>query len=376
MSSYNRTVTSRFSLQDRSAPAAFRTDGRRRAAFMLAGLLLGAQALSQASAQDAPLPPVPDYGPNLERFDYPYKVGQFNLTSQGQALSMAYMDVWPERPNGRTVVLMHGKNFCGATWEGTIRALRAEGYRVVVPDQVGFCKSSKPQAYQFSFHQLAANTHALLDMLGVERAVVMGHSMGGMLASRYALMYPHEVDALVMVNPIGLEDWKAKGVPYRSIDQWYERELKANAEGMKKYQQSTYYSGTWRQDYDKWVLMAAGMLAGEGRERVAWNQALTYDMIYTQPVVHEFGQIRVPTLLLIGEQDNTAPGKDAAPPEVAKTLGNYRELGPATARAIPGARLVTYPELGHSPQIQDPKRFHRSLLEGLEAMLPQGGDRR
>ena len=87
----------------------------------------------------------------------------------------------------------------------------------------------------------------------------------------------------------------------------------------------------------------------------------------TQPVVHEFGQIAVPTTLLIGEKDNTAPGKDAAAPEVAKQLGNYPELGPKAAKAIPNAKLVTWPELGHSPQVQDPKRFNEALLEALLA---------
>ena len=335
-----------------------------RLALAASALLLAAGAHAQAR--------VPDYGPMLERFDYPYKVGQFNLESQGQALSMAYMDIWPAKPNGRTVVLLHGKNFCGATWEGTIRALSRDGYRVVAPDQVGFCKSSKPAGYQYSFHQLAANTHALLQTLGIERATVMGHSMGGMLATRYALMYPDQVDALVMVNPIGLEDWKAKGVPYRTVDEWYARELKTSFEGIKKYQQNTYYAGTWKPAYDRWVAMAAGMYRGPGREQVAWSQALTYDMLYTQPVVHEFGQLRVPTLLLIGEQDNTAPGKDAASPEVAATLGNYAALGPATARAIPGARLVRFPDLGHSPQIQDPGRFHEALARGLREVLGAG----
>lgn len=76
---------------------------------------------------------------------------------------MAYLDVAPTgKPNGHTAVLLHGKNFCAATWEQTIAALSTAGYRVIAPDQVGFCKSSKPAAYQFSFAQLADNTQALL----------------------------------------------------------------------------------------------------------------------------------------------------------------------------------------------------------------------
>lgn len=332
-------------------------------------LLAAALALLPSASVHAQTPAVPDYGARLERFDYPWEVRNFPVRAQGQTQEMSYMDVQPEHPNGHTVVLLHGKNFCGATWEATARELLAAGYRVVMPDQIGFCKSSKPRSYQYSFHQLAANTRALLQSLGVGKAVVMGHSMGGMLASRYALMYPEATVALVMVNPLGLEDWKARGVPYRSIDDWYERELKTGFEGLKQYQQATYYAGEWRPEYDKWVLMSAGMYQGVGKSSVAWNQALTYDMIYTQPVAHEFPQIRVPTLLLIGERDTTAPGRDAAPPEIAATLGNYATLGPAAARAIPGARLVTFPELGHSPQVQDPKRFHASLLEQLATLL-------
>ena len=80
--------------------------------------------------------------------------------SQGVSLQMAYMDVARDRrrPNGRTVVLMHGKNFCGATWEASIVALTTAGYRVVVPDQIGWCASTKPEHYQYSFQQLATNT--------------------------------------------------------------------------------------------------------------------------------------------------------------------------------------------------------------------------
>jgi pimeloyl-ACP methyl ester carboxylesterase len=174
---------------------------------------------SGASAAD----PGPAYGPELQGFNYPAPVHQFDFTSQGEALHMAYMDVAPDHPNGRTVVLLHGKNFCAATWEGSIERLKSAGYRVIAPDQIGFCKSSKPQRYQFSFQQLARNTHALLESLGVSKATIIGHSTGGMLAVRYALMYPDATEQLVLVNPIGLEDWKAKGVPSLSVDDWYAR---------------------------------------------------------------------------------------------------------------------------------------------------------
>ncbi len=101
--------------------------------------------------------------------------------------------------------------------------------------------------------------------------------------------------------------------------------------------------------------MLAGLNAGPGKEAVAWDSALLYDMILTQPVVYRLPQIAVPTLLMIGQKDNTAIGKDLAPPEMRASLGNYPELGKAAAKAIPGAKLVEFPALGHAPQMSDPR---------------------
>jgi pimeloyl-ACP methyl ester carboxylesterase len=307
----------------------------------------------------------PVYGAKLEGFSYPWPVQNFSFSSQRQTLHMAYMDIHPEKPNGQTAVLLHGKNFCGATWEGTAKFLTEHGYRVVIPDQIGFCKSDKPDSYQFTFQQLARNTHDLLAQLGVSRPNLIGHSTGGMLAIRYALMYPSDVSQLVLVDPIGLEDWKAKGVPSLTVDEWYGQERQKTAEQIRNYEKKIYYAGEWRPEYEKWVQMLAGMYRGPGRDAVAWNSALLYDMIYTQPVVYEFKDIRVPTVLMIGDKDRTAIGKNAAPPAIREKLGNYPELGKAAASAIPHARLIEFPDLGHSPQLQDPAAFHKALLGAL-----------
>ncbi|PLZ04378.1 alpha/beta hydrolase [Burkholderia sp. WAC0059] len=334
-------------------------------------LAAGAASETGAGPGSGPGDAGPAYGPELQGFAYPAPVHRFSFVSQGQTLQMAYLDVQPAHPNGQVAVLLHGKNFCAATWEGTIGQLDAAGYRVIAPDQIGFCKSSKPAAYQFSFQQLARNTHALLASLGIGHETLIGHSTGGMLAIRYALMYPDDTRRLVLVNPIGLEDWKAKGVPSLSVDDWYARELKTTADSIRRYEQATYYAGQWRADYEPWVQMLAGMYRGPGKKQVAWDSALLYDMIYTQPVVYELGHLQMPTLLLIGDKDTTAIGKDAAPPAVRATLGHYPVLGKAAAQAIPHATLVEFAGLGHAPQMQDPRAFHAALLKWLVATPPQ-----
>ena len=313
----------------------------------------------------------PAYGPELQGFEYPYTLKHFAFQSQGKSLQMGYMDVAAHgKANGRTVVLMHGKLFCAATWDSSIKALSEAGYRVIAPDQIGFCTSSKPDHYQYSFQQLATNTQQLLKALGIQKATLLGHSTGGMLATRYALMFPEQVEQLAMVNPIGLEDWKALGAPYRTVDQWYQRELKVSAQGIREYQRTNFYDGRWKPEFDRWVDMLAGLSKGPGKTQVAWNSALIYDMIFTQPVYYEFKDLKMPTLLLIGTTDTTAIGKDIASPEVKAKLGHYDVLGKQVARLIPQSTLVEFPGMGHAPQMEEPAQFHQALLGWLNKTNP------
>lgn len=337
---------------------------------LLLSLLLTAAACAHGRA--APATPgadasgAPAYDAELTGYAYPYEVRYHPVEAQGQKLRMAYMDVAPARPNGTTVVLLHGKNFSGAHWETTLRALSERGFRVVAPDQLGFGKSSKPERFQFTFQALATHTRELLDALGVQRAVVVGHSMGGMLATRLALMFPERLSGLVLVNPIGLEDWK-RVVPYRTIDAWYQNELKSTPESVREYMRVSYFGGQWKPEYDGLVRMQVGWLRGPDRERIAWDAALTYDMVFTQPVLYEFPDVRVPTLLIIGQRDRTAVGRPWAPESVRESLGDYPTLGRKAAAAIPGAKLVELPGIGHVPQVEDFEHFLEALLGFLPA---------
>src|SRR3984957_10394720 len=143
----------------------------------------GLDARSQDHGAEAALPKAPiDVKPGsitYEDIPYPYPVMYLPLTLYGQDVRMAYMDVPASgQPNGRTVVLLHGMNFGGFYWGGPIEALRKEGFRVVVPDQIGFGRFSKP-IIPYNFHDMALNTRTLLQSLGIARAAIVGHSMGG-----------------------------------------------------------------------------------------------------------------------------------------------------------------------------------------------------
>lgn len=299
----------------------------------------------------------------MEGYPYPHDVAFRSFEIDGQKLRMAYMDVAPQgAAQGRTVTLFHGKNFFGAYWKETIEQLREAGYRVIVPDQIGFGKSSRPDNIIYSFHEMARHTKELLDQLGIKQTAAVGHSMGGMVASRFALMYPETVTRLVLENPIGLEDYRVK-TAYASTERLFEAELKKTEESIRNYQQSYYVE--WKPAYDEYVQVPYRQTLSGDYPRLAKVSALTSQMIYQQPVVHEFPFIKATTLLVIGAEDRTAPGKNRADAAAQKTLGNYPELGRAAAQAIPEARLVLLEGVGHIPHFEAPERFHTEMLKFL-----------
>jgi pimeloyl-ACP methyl ester carboxylesterase len=299
---------------------------------------------------------------SMEGYAYPYQVHLLPLNIEGQDLNMAYMDVHPEgKANGKTVLLLHGKNFFGKYWSDTIRTLAQNGYRVVVPDQIGFGKSSKPNIH-YSFHLLSANTKKLLDSLGVSKVAVVGHSMGGMLATRFALMYPETATHLVLENPIGLEDYRPI-VPYLSLEELYRNELNATEQGIRNYHKSYYVK--MKPEYQEYATVAARQRLSGEYPRLAMSSALTYEMIYTQPVCYEFSRIAAKTLVVIGQADRTVVGKARVKKELLPYAGQYPELGRKTAKAIPNARLVELADVGHIPHFEAKEGFHSELLKFL-----------
>ena len=317
-------------------------------------LLLGVTANAAGPAFDA----------RLSGYDYPFDVREMTLQSQRQTLAMAYMHL-PSKNDRPTVVLLHGKNFNGAYWRDTASFLVERGYGVLMPDQIGFGKSAKPEHYQYSFNQLAANTALLMDKLNIEKGIILGHSMGGMLAARFALAYPERTRRLLLVNPIGLEDY-LDYTTYPEISVAFEREQNLTGADIINYQRSNYYDGAWNNTYEALTVPLRGWLNGPDAKQLAYISALTYDMILTQPVIDDFERLAVPTALIIGTRDRTAPNRANMRDNTTRELGRYDRLGDEAVAKIPGARLIEMEELGHLPHIEDFGRFKSALTKALD----------
>ncbi|GAB4038213.1 alpha/beta fold hydrolase [Spirosoma jeollabukense] len=294
---------------------------------------------------------------------YPHPVKYITLHQERKTMRMAYMDVAPTgKSTGKSVILFHGKNFNGAYWRDVIAFLSKAGYRVIVPDQVGWGKSDYPDLH-YSFHTLATSNKRLLDSLKINQVTVIAHSMGGMLATRFTLLYPNVVSQLILENPIGLEDYRTF-VPYVPLDSLYKSEASATYESYKKYQQG--YYPQWKPEYEMWVRAQAAALSDPRFKQIAWVNALTYQMIYEQPVCYEFSRIKVPTLLIIGQADRTIVGKARVPKGIVNQHGQYPELGKRTQRQISGSQLVELPGVGHIPHVQSLEAYTKAVLGFLK----------
>jgi pimeloyl-ACP methyl ester carboxylesterase len=315
---------------------------------------------------DAVSTALPALGICLEDYQYPYPVQFLPVTNDLRPFKMAYMDIAPEgEPNGQTVVLFHGKAFGCYYFHNVIEALIGSGYRVVAPDQIGWGKSPKPDVH-YSFQLLASNTAALLDHLGVGDVAVLGHSTGGMTAVRFTLMNPGRVTHLVLEDPLGLADYRI-GIPAQSEETLYEHELHWTDPAVIRDYVKAYFVHPDPKVCEPLADILVRVTLSPEYPQWARSAALTFQMIYQQPVRHEYHLIAPPTLLIVGAEDHVVPLGQYATPQEASRLGDFKALSEQAASDIPRATRVVVPECGHIPHLEVPEKFFAAVLPFLAA---------
>lgn len=278
---------------------------------------------------------------------------------------MSYMDVAPRGPaNGHTVVLLHGNNFGGFYFGGPAEALRDQGFRVVIPDQIGYGRSSKPTTIPYNFSQWARNTRLLLDSLKIEKAMIVGHSMGGMLAARFATQYPAMTERLVLYNPIGLSDSRFDR-PLGDADDAYRRNLGQTYQSIRDslMRYVAHDPSAWNDVFESYVKVRYAWTLSAEWPRLAMVQTLIGQVLYLDPVVYDWPHIKAPTLVFGGAED-----------ALAGTAANFQARMKYIADTIPNglARLHLIPGLGHVPHIESPQQTYAPLVTFLEEGVTDG----
>jgi pimeloyl-ACP methyl ester carboxylesterase len=328
---------------------------------LLAASFAALLALPLAPAQAAELRE--PYGIGLEGYPYPYPVNMLPVVNDGEQLRMAYMDVTPAQTNGRVVVLLHGRNFPASYWAPVIKTLTEAGYRTIVPDQIGFGKSSKPSG-ELHFDTLARNTIALLDHLGIAKADIVAHSLGGMLGLRIARAYPDRVNHLLLAAPIGLEDYRMY-VPPTPTEKILENEDKLTAEGYRKQLENNYSPKIPPDQITPFIDARFNIKGAADYQR--WLRAFvsSAQMIYREPVVHEIPLVSAPTLFIMGADDHNAPGKPNAPEALRPKMGQNADLARALAAKMPNGRAEVIENAGHLVFLDAPAKFNELMLAFL-----------
>jgi len=261
--------------------------------------------------------------------------------------------------SGPVLVLIHGITASAATWDDVLPWL-AERHTVVAPDLLGHGRSAKPRG-DYSLGAYANGIRDLLEVLGIPRATIVGHSLGGGIAMQFAYQFPERCERLVLVSSGGLGRevhamLRAAALPG---SEWVlpvicTQGLLDAVRGVARF------------------VGRAGLRAAPDLEEIWRGYASLADADCRQAFVHTLRTIidpsgqrvsaadrlylaaELPTMIVWGEQDRVIPPAHAH----------------AAHAAIPGSRLELIPDAGHFPHRSDPRRFVEVLLDFVRTTEP------
>ncbi|MBI3651654.1 MAG: alpha/beta hydrolase [Acidobacteria bacterium] len=256
---------------------------------------------------------------------------------------------YQEAGSGPVLVLLHGLGADGSSWAANIVPLAAK-YRVIVPDQIGFGKSDKP-FISYRVGTLVDFLNGLLKELKIERASLVGNSLGGFTAAAYALAYPDKVDKLVLVDAAGY------AVPKETDPRTFQVLNPSTRQGVKQVMSLIFYD---QQRFANEAVIDAiftkKMMAGDGYT----VQQFIESILRGEDVLDgKLDKIKQPTLLVWGREDLLTP----------------LAMGERFNQDIKGSHLFILDKCGHVPQMEKAAEFNANVLKFLagESLTATGG---
>lgn len=242
----------------------------------------------------------------------------------------------------KTVILLHGMGGSAANWTLNVGAIAAR-YRVVAPDQLGFGQSDKPMI-NYRIATYVDFLDRLYAELKIERATLVGNSMGGWIAAAYAIAHPERVERLVLVDAAGF-------APPKDFDTKQLAALNPSTrEGIRALSALVFYNKQlYLSDAAIDFSLTQRMSAGDGYtiQSLIESIARREDMLDGR-----LSAIKQPTLLVWGLHDGLTP---------------LKEFGERFKREIAGSELIVFEEAGHVPMVEKAAEFNAALLKFLDA---------
>ena len=248
-----------------------------------------------------------------------------------------------QRGDGDPVVLVHGFPASSHLWGGVVPLLPS-GHRVVVLDLLGYGRSDRPLGRDVSIRGHAERLRLILDALGIERACVVGHDVGGGVAQVAALRWPARVSSLVLVNSIAYDTWPTREVKLARAMLPLTRHLPPNwllsvlrTDLLRGYADEARGSHS----IERYVKPFA---SAEGRDAF-FEHLLALDPADTAALAPRLKDIVAPTAIVWGAHDPFLP----------------TSIAEALARDVPGATLDIIPDGRHFTPEEHPERVAAAI---------------
>lgn len=285
--------------------------------------------------------------PVMQFKDIPYPFPMESATVNGALVS--YYD---SKGTGMPIVLIHGLASNAGFWRYNLDELRQRGFRVIALDLPGYGKSGKAYSTPYSMQFFAETVRALLQHLGIEKAVWVGHSMGGQIALTAALLFPHAIEKMVLLSPAGFEafkegegNWLRNSVTPDFIKKTPQERIRANIV-------ANFYN--WDDKWEWMVEERTRLVGAEEFDRFAYAVWKSVGAMLDGYVWDKLHTIAIPTLVIAGENDNLIPNPFLHG-------GRTRDVMEQGVAAMKNAKLIMVPECGHMIQMEKSEVVNQAI---------------
>lgn len=317
--------------------------------FIIAPILLFTQCKTMNPANWHPYNDLPGLK-TMSELEYPFTVHHVTLTDGRR---IAYID---EGQGSETIIFIHGLGSYLPAWKQNIEVLKNH-FRCIAIDLPGYGHSSKePHSGMMSFY--ASAVIDFMDRLGIENAVLAGHSMGGQISMVAAMMYPERVSRLILAAPAGFERFTP------GQKQWFRNVMTVRGVMLTRVEDIitnlaiNFYNMPPEAEF--MIKDRIAMRSASDFEAYSYAVVQSVNGMVDEPVIEKLHKITQPTLIIFGENDNLIPNRFLNP-------GTSAEVAKAGAEGIRDSRLVMLPQTGHFVQFENFQRFNEEVLKFLKS---------
>jgi 4,5:9,10-diseco-3-hydroxy-5,9,17-trioxoandrosta-1(10),2-diene-4-oate hydrolase len=258
---------------------------------------------------------------------------------------------WSAGEKGSTLILLHGVGCHVEFWERNIAALARE-HRVFAVDIVGFGRTDKPEVV-YTFELMADFVLDFMKTMGIDKASLVGNSMGGGISLTVAAQAPERVEKIVLVDPVGLGRGVSPVMRLMTVPVIGNVLTKPSRKGVERQMRLCLYDPSQARDDFIDLVAAIGTLPGSQRSFLSFLREMCNMAGVKKGLVADFSallkKIKTPTLVIWGRQDQILPLAD----------------GEAAVQKMANGRLHVMEQAGHLPQIDKPEEFNATVLDFL-----------